>query len=112
MATVLKSVRLDAELARRLKLLVEKTGRSQSALIQEAIRQYCENHQPAQQPSLYELDKDLFEGAGEGPEDLSTNPKYLQEALEAKARRWRKFTDKYQAEKRKRNAKSGQRRSG
>lgn len=64
-------VRLEAEAARR--------GISVGAVVREAAETYVVSSPVRKKPSLYELSKDLCGSLKDGPGDLSTNPKYLED---------------------------------
>lgn len=70
------TVKLSHELDSRLKAIVRKRGISKSEVVREAIeRMTAAPAAPA--PSALDLLGDLC-GAGSGPADLSTNPKYME----------------------------------
>ncbi len=89
MPSMVKSVRLDAELARALKWLARQAGTTESEIIQKALRQYCAAGLGNGRGTLYERVRHLL-GGFEGPGDLGRNArKYVLEAVDAKARRRR-----------------------
>jgi hypothetical protein len=70
------TVKLPAELEKRVSATARKRRMSRSELIRESIRRHLE--QPVEPPpgSFLEAAGDLI-GSVEGPSDLSTNPRYL-----------------------------------
>jgi Arc/MetJ-type ribon-helix-helix transcriptional regulator len=71
------SVRLDAEIHRRLDEAVTATGKSESELVREALAAYLQ--QRSQPESCLDLARqhDLIGCARQLPPDLSTNPKHF-----------------------------------
>ena len=76
------NARLDAELARKLEELRQRTGRSTTEILKASIEAYYEAERS--RPRAIELLADLI-GAGEGDPDLSTSYKEaLTESLSKK----------------------------
>lgn len=68
----------DEELVEKLDALADEQHTTRSQLIRSAIEEYVESEMRiAEAPSAYEAMKDVI-GSVEGPEDLSTNPKYME----------------------------------
>lgn len=74
MATV--TVKLSDALAARLKAAVKRRGRSQSALLREALEAHLELEDEGLAGTCLELAGDLA-GCLDGPADLSTNRRHL-----------------------------------
>ena len=68
------SLKLPPSLSAKLERAVRKSGQSKSEVIREALEQFLKAERPM---SALELAGDLA-GCGEGPGDLSTNPKYME----------------------------------
>jgi metal-responsive CopG/Arc/MetJ family transcriptional regulator len=68
------SLKLPPGLSVKLERAARKSGRSKSELVRTALEQFLKAERPM---SARELAGDLV-GRGEGPGDLSTNPKYMQ----------------------------------
>lgn len=66
---------LDAKIA---EIAARRGARSKSAVIREALDRFVATEQEAQPGSLLEALED-FAGICDGPGDLSTNPKYLED---------------------------------
>ena len=66
---------LDAKIAA---IAARRGARSKSEVIREALDRYILSEQEAQPGSLLEALED-FAGIYDGPTDLSTNPKYLED---------------------------------
>lgn len=77
------NARLTGEDATRFHELLQRSGRSASDLLRDALREY---HAANQRPRRNPLEALAgYIGVGEGPEDLSTSYKsYLTEALDEK----------------------------
>ena len=68
----------DEELVEKLDALADEQHTTRSQLIRSAIEEYVESEMRiAEAPSAYEAMKAVI-GSVEGPEDLSTNPKYME----------------------------------
>ncbi len=67
------SLKLPASLSVKLDRAAKQCGQSKSEVVRKALEQFLKAERPM---SARELAGDLV-GAGEGPEDLSTNPKYM-----------------------------------
>ncbi|MFT4178567.1 MAG: hypothetical protein QM612_03775 [Thermomonas sp.] len=77
------NARLTGEDALRYQQLLERSGGSASDLLRDALREYHAAHLRPKRDPLALLAG--YIGAGDGPEDLSSNYKaYLTEALEDK----------------------------
>ena len=75
MATV--SLKMPEPLAAEVAAVARRRGVSKSALIREAIETFLSTDEVARPKSALDLVADLA-GSCEGPEDLSTNPKYME----------------------------------
>lgn len=76
------NARVDAELARKVKYLRERTGASTTEVLRTSVEAYYEVVKRAERPASLLVD---FIGCFEGPEDLSENHRTLQaEALATK----------------------------
>jgi hypothetical protein len=72
------SLKLSDDLARQLERSAKQQNRGKSEIIRSALEQYLRtNNGVAKPPSFYDLASDLI-GKFEGPEDLATNPKYME----------------------------------
>lgn len=72
------SLKLSDDLARDLERSAKRQKRGKSEIIRSALEQYLRSSNGAKEPpSFYDLASDLI-GKFEGPEDLATNPKYMQ----------------------------------
>jgi metal-responsive CopG/Arc/MetJ family transcriptional regulator len=72
------SLKLTEDLLRKLERTARERGQSKSDVIRSALEQYLNGARAAQRSvSALELAGDLV-GCGEGPGDLSTNPKYME----------------------------------
>ena len=77
------NARLTGEDAARFQELLQRSGRSASELLRDALREYHAARQRPRRDPLKLLAS--FIGAGEGPEDLSTQYKaHLASAIEEK----------------------------
>jgi len=74
------SLKLSQKDDDRLKSLAAKRRTTKSAIIRQAVRKLLKNPNPAPKGSFLDGIEDLV-GKFPGPRDLSTNPKYLREAL-------------------------------
>ncbi len=74
------SVEINEALSLRLEQAAEQRGQSEAALMREALERFLgeENAPPRDEPSALDLVRDLA-GSWEGPGDLSTNPKYMED---------------------------------
>lgn len=72
------TVKLPRPLAARLSARVKKQQSTQSALVREALERYLQEDNERRGPSFLDLAKDLA-GCIDGPEDLSSNKKHLQD---------------------------------
>lgn len=68
------SLKLPASLGVKLERAAKKTGLSKSEVVRAALERFLQTERPM---SALELAGGLV-GSCEGPEDLSTNPKYLE----------------------------------
>jgi Ribbon-helix-helix protein, copG family len=68
------SLKLPPSLRVKLERAAKERGQSKSALVRAALELYLNGERPV---SALELAGD-FVGCGEGPGDLSTNPKYME----------------------------------
>lgn len=75
MATV--SLKMPEPLAAEVAAVARRRGVSKSALIREAIEKFLMADEARQPRSALDLVADLA-GSCEGPEDLSTNKKYME----------------------------------
>jgi Arc/MetJ-type ribon-helix-helix transcriptional regulator len=81
------TIRLPEQLEAQLRARLERRGAGLSDFVRDAIAEKLER-EPAQNPSAYDLGKDLFGRHGSGRSDLSTNRKtILGEMLRAKHHR-------------------------
>jgi len=72
------SLKLTENLLRKLERTARERGQSKSALMRAALEEYLNGVRATPRPlSALELAGDLV-GCGEGPGDLSTNPKYME----------------------------------
>jgi hypothetical protein len=72
------SIKVPVHIKTRLRVAARNRHTSPSALLREAIEVVLSRAPEAGHASLYELSRDLFEeGDNNGPRDLSTNPRYL-----------------------------------
>ncbi len=72
------SLKLSDDLAGELERSARRQKRGKSEIIRSALEQYLRaNNGAAKTPSFYDLASDLI-GKFEGPEDLATNPKYME----------------------------------
>ena len=72
------SLKLSDSLEKRVASEARKRGVSKSQLVRDSLESYLENGGALEGPSCYDLARDLA-GSVEGPPDLSTNPKYLED---------------------------------
>jgi hypothetical protein len=72
------SLKLSDGLDSRLASAVARRGIRKSDLVREAIEKYLATDRPEQPGSFLDAMKD-FVGSLEGPADLSTNPKHLED---------------------------------
>ncbi len=70
------TIRLPTQLDARIAALARRRGTSKRALAVEAIERAVEEAERAKKFSAFELVHDLV-GIGNGPSDLSTNPKHM-----------------------------------
>lgn len=77
---------LDAKIAA---IAARRGARSKSEIIREALDRFVSIEEEAQPGSLLEALQD-FAGTCDGPSDLSTNPKYLEDFGRARARHRRR----------------------
>ena len=70
------TVKLPPPLEARLNALVRRRGQRKSVLVREAIERLVEERDEPAKGSVLDLVKDL-QGIGDGPRDLSSNPKHL-----------------------------------
>jgi hypothetical protein len=79
-ATEWFGMRVTPSQKEKIERLAERKGLTQKAAVLEAVeRELTENGDSAAQPgSVLELTEDLC-GSVEGPEDLSTNPKHMED---------------------------------
>jgi Arc/MetJ-type ribon-helix-helix transcriptional regulator len=71
------SIRIPKKLQQGVQQLVKATGQSESEIVRAALEDYCQRH--GEQPSCYDLAASAgILGCGSGPEDLATNPKYME----------------------------------
>jgi predicted DNA-binding protein len=68
------SLKLPPELRFKLERAAKQRGESKSEVVRAALEQFLNGERPM---SALELAGDLV-GRGEGPGDLSTNPKYME----------------------------------
>ncbi len=68
------SLKLPPSLSVRLARAAKKRGQSKSEVVRAALEQFLEAERPM---SALELAGDLV-GCGEGPGDLSTNPRHME----------------------------------
>lgn len=68
------SLKLPPELRFKLERAAKRRGQSKSEVVRAALEQYLDCERPM---SALELAGDIV-GCGEGPGDLSTNPKYME----------------------------------
>ena len=72
------SLKLPAGLHAKLECAAKQRKRSKSDVMRAALEQYLTGERASERPiSALELAGDLV-GCAEGPEDLSTNPKYME----------------------------------
>lgn len=84
------SLKLPRPLARDLEAEAASQGVSKSQVVRACLEEGLRRRRPRRaRPSCLDLVEDLA-GSFEGPADLSTNPRYLAEAITADARRGRK----------------------
>jgi len=80
------SLKLPPALFEKLAAEAERTGKSKSAILRDALEAYLDGANDASGMSFHQLAKDLA-GIVEGPGDLSYNKKYLEGLGEKKRRR-------------------------
>ena len=68
------SLKLPPSLSIKLERAAKQRGQSKSEIMRAALAQFLDSERPI---SALELSGDLV-GCGEGPGDLSTNPKYME----------------------------------
>ncbi len=73
----LLSVKIPAELQRILEAEVKKRKTTKSSLVREALESFIKQDKVKASGSILDLARDLV-GCCEGPEDLSTNKKYME----------------------------------
>lgn len=71
------SIKLPPPLARQVKAEAERTRRSRSEVIREALREKFSASRRGRRPTMAEAMADI-EGILEGPIDLASNPKHLE----------------------------------
>ena len=72
------SIKIPKELKVRLHAVAKSRQTKPSVLLREALEVVISGASNQDKPSLYDLSRDLFAKLGRnGPRDLSTNPKYL-----------------------------------
>jgi predicted DNA-binding protein len=71
------SLKLPPALFEKLAAEAERTGKSKSAILRDALEAYLDGANGGPGPSCYDLAKDLL-GSVEGPSDLSYNQKHLE----------------------------------
>jgi hypothetical protein len=72
------SIKVSKQLKARLRAAAKSRQTKASALLREALELVLSGSAPESKLSLYDLSRDLFENpADNGPRDLSTNRKYL-----------------------------------
>ncbi len=70
-------MKLKPEEKKKIERLAERKGVSQKEAVMEAVNKEAEEEPIVAEPgSFLDRNRDLF-GAGKGPGDLSTNPKYM-----------------------------------
>ena len=72
------SLKLPDALHKRLEETASRSGRSKSAILREALEHYLDRTEPAAKGSVYDLLRDVV-GSVEGPSDLSTNARHLED---------------------------------
>ena len=72
------SLKLSDSLKHRVASEARKRGVSKSQVVRDALKSYLQNGGAVEGPSCLDLIRDLA-GAFEGPPDLSTNPKYIED---------------------------------
>lgn len=70
------TVKIPEALATKLEALMRQRGQRRSEIVREAIERMVDEPERVE-GSVFDLVSDLKGAAGEGPKDLSTNPKYL-----------------------------------
>ena len=83
------SLKMPAPLMAKLEAAARKRGRSKSEVVRDCLDQGLDAHFCPKGPSCADLAGDLI-GSVEGPGDLSTNKKYLEDAILEDAKRERK----------------------
>jgi Arc/MetJ-type ribon-helix-helix transcriptional regulator len=68
------SLKLPISLSVRLERVARERGQSKSEIVRAALERHLKDERPT---SALELAGDLV-GCGEGPTDLSTNPRYME----------------------------------
>jgi hypothetical protein len=71
------SLKLPLRLARDLERSAKQQKRGKSEIIRAALEQYLRGANGSKPMSFYDMASDLI-GKFEGPEDLATNPKYME----------------------------------
>ncbi len=71
------SLKMPEPLAAEVAAAAHRRGVSKSALIRQAVRTLLSAEEAGRPKSALDLARDLA-GAFEGPEDLATNPKYME----------------------------------
>lgn len=71
------TVKVPAKLQKRLKAAANKRKTTQETIIREALELYLKQDKVKVAGSILDLTRDLV-GSCEGPEDLSTNKKYME----------------------------------
>lgn len=71
------TLKLPDQLDRRLRVTAKQKRTTKSALARQALEAFLVDSRGQQTPSVHDLLADLA-GSVEGPEDLATNPKYME----------------------------------
>jgi Arc/MetJ-type ribon-helix-helix transcriptional regulator len=74
------SLKLSRQDHEQLRSMATKQRTTKSAIIRQAVRNLLKKDNPPVKESFLDSVRDLV-GIVDGPKDLSTNPKYLMEAL-------------------------------
>ena len=83
------SLKMPSPMMAKLEAAAIKRGQSKSAVVRDCLENELNGEGKLKGPSCADLMGDLI-GSVEGPGDLSTNPKYLREAILEDAARERK----------------------
>ncbi len=73
------TLKVSEEIDERVRYEAQRQGISKSSLVREALASYLAEPSNSSEPSVYDRIKDLLDSDGEGPSDLSTNPKYMED---------------------------------